>query len=116
MAFLCRQSLIQRVLHHLPAQVLCTGSKIDGCRAYVTVPHHARQAVDVAAPLEHQCCERMPQLMDGKVNFRGATRLQYQVLKAGIGKSRIAVERGEEFRAGLVQTPALRQVPLENVG
>src|SRR5439155_13264074 len=49
----------KRVFGHLLAKVVCTCGEVQGCYLNILMSQHPGEAVDVAAPFEHECCERV---------------------------------------------------------
>lgn len=54
----------------LPPQMRGTRRQVDGRRFDVAVPHHLGQGEDVAATLEHEGSERVPERVDVELHAR----------------------------------------------
>ncbi len=98
-----RGSSVQGMLGHLRPQMLCACRKVDGGGFDILVPHHAREAVNIAAAFEHQRRKRVTKLMHGERQVGALPEDENDMPQPIVSESDVRLVLREELRTRLVR-------------
>src|SRR5216110_1409360 len=101
---MARSRKVQWVLCHLRPQMLNACRQIDRRCLDVTVSHHARETVNIAASFKHECRERVPQFVRAERNARRVSDLHYEALEAAVGISNVVGRGCKKLRTAFLQS------------